>query len=194
MSVPHHTPPPSPTAQLRRSRWALCASDRENELPTVRTKNKKLKWGQSVLLNRWFCYYHLDKPFKVPFLRKWSFNSTAQIRSKLGPSRAFKKLSWLSAQAFKAANAEVEDIGIDTVSTGQRQIDKEVLISDASSKLCKVSNSADARSSVLLTVNYRSKMSQIDQVFVLCINYRSLPYMKFPVPRPGVYKAGRRQS
>ena len=80
------------------------------------------------------------------------------------------------------------------MSTGQRQIDKEVLISDASSKLCKVSNSADARSSVLLTVNYRSKMSQIDQVFVLYINYRSRPHIKFPVPRPGVYKAGRRQS
>ena len=79
-------------------------------------------------------------------------------------SRAFKKPSWLSAQEFEAPNAEVEDIGIDIVSMGPRQIDKEVLISDALSKLCKVSNSADARSSVLLTVNYRcfTKMSQID--------------------------------
>ena len=153
---PHSNPvPQSPIKDCtRRWEWA----------PTVRTKNKKLKWGQRLLLNRWFYYQHLDKPFKVPFLRKWSFNSTARIRSKLGPSRAFKKLSWLSAQAFKDANAEVEDIGIDTVSMGPRQVDKEVLISDALSKLSKVSNSADARSSVLLTVNYRcfTKMSQID--------------------------------
>ena len=47
-------------------------------------------------------------------------------------SRAFKKPSWLSAQEFEAANAEVEDIGIDIVSMGPRQIDKEVLVSDAS--------------------------------------------------------------
>ena len=154
--TPHSTSVPhSPIKDCtRRWEWA----------PTVRTKNKKLKWGQSVLLNRWFSYQHLDKPFEVPFLRKWSFNSTARIRSKLGPSRAFKKLSWLSAQAFKAANAEVEDIGIDTVTMGPRQIDKEVLISDASSKLCKFSNSADARSSILLTFNCRcfTKISQID--------------------------------
>ena len=31
-------------------------------------------------------------------------------------------------------------------------------------------------------------------MFVLCINYRRRPYIKFPVPRPGVYKAEGRQS
>ena len=89
----------------------------------------KLKWGQSILLNHSKYHFYgnevsIPPPKLGPKIR--------QFITTLLTSRAFKKPSWLSAQEFEAANAEVEDIGIDIVSMGPRQIDKEVLISDAS--------------------------------------------------------------